>query len=343
MKRTLLVLLALTIVVGCGPAPTPEPTATPTPPPPPTDTPTPTDTPVPTPVPSPTPTPQPEAVVAVDLLNLRDGPGTNYDVLTMMEEGTRLKVVGRTEANDWLKVVTADGREGWVFAEMVTVSGDLGAIAVAQAPPTPTPLPSPTPEAPMAIPEPPTPTPKPDILLKDDFSDPASGWPESDNGHKWWYENGEFHGLVKGPHYLTWLGYPGKVFSDFILEADARKVDGPNDAGYGLAFRIVGGNSAYVFNIAGDGNYTLFKVVDGKRSDLVGWTSALNAINRDNSTNHLLVVCQGSHIWCYINGQLVADVIDDSHVEGETGFFIGSQEASDLHVAFDNIVVKPAE
>ena len=141
MKRALLVLFVLTIVVGCGPAPTPEPTATatsppqPQPPPLPPDTPMPTDTPpVPAPVPSPTPSPQPEAVVAVDLLNLRAGPGTNYDIHTMMEEGTTLKVVARTEANDWLKVVTADGREGWVFAEMVTVSGDLGSIAVAQAP-----------------------------------------------------------------------------------------------------------------------------------------------------------------------------------------------------------------
>jgi uncharacterized protein YraI len=345
MKRALLVLLALTIVVGCGPAPTPEPTATtmPTPPPPPTDTPMPTDTPAPTPVPSPSPTPQPEAVVAVDLLNLRDGPDTNYDILTMVEEGTRLKVVGRTEANDWLKVVTADGQEGWVFAEMVTVSGDLGAIAVAQAPATPTPLPSPTPEAPTAIPEPPTPTPKPGILLEDDFSDPASGWPERNDGHKLWYENGEFHGLVQGAYYLFWQGYPGQVFSDFTLEADGRKVDGPNGAGYGLAFRITGWNNAYVFNITGDGNYTLFKIVDGKRSDVVGWTSAPDIINRDNSTNHLLVVCQGSHIWAYINGQLVADVIDDSHAEGEIGLSMESQEVSDLHVAFDNIVVKPAE
>jgi uncharacterized protein YraI len=345
MKRALLVLLALTIVAGCGPAPTPEPTVTPTPtsPLPPTDTPMPTDTPVPTPVPSPTPTSEPEAVVAVDLLNLRAGPGTNYDILTMMEEGTKSTVVGRTEANDWLKVVIADGREGWVFAEMVTVSGDLGAIAVAQAPPTPMPLPSPTPEAPTAIPEPPTPTPKPGILLEDDFSDPASGWPEHNDGHKWWYENGEFNGLVEGTYYLTWQGYSGRVFSDFALEADARKVAGPNGAGYGLAFRIAGWNDAYVFNIAGDGNYTLFKIVDGQRSDVVGRTSALGVINKGDSTNHLLVVCQGSHIWCYINGQLVADVTDDSHVEGEIGFSIESQEVSDLHIAFDNIVVKPVE
>lgn len=343
MKHVLIVLLALTIVVGCGPAPTPEPTATPTPLPPPTNTPMPTDTPAPTPVPSPTPTPQPEAVVAVDVLNLRAGPDTSYDILTVLEEGARLKVVGRTEANDWLKVVTTDGQEGWVFAEMVTVSGNLEAIAVAQASPAPAPLPSPTPEAPTATPEPPTPTPRPGVLLADDFSDPASGWPERDDVSKWWYENGEFHGLVKGPHHRDWQGYSGKVFSDFALEADVRKIDGPDGAGYGLAFRIAGWNNAYVFNIAGDGNYELFKIVDGQRSELVGRTSALHLINEGNSTNHLLVVGRGSHIWCYINGQLVADKIDDSHAEGEIGFSIESQEAAGLHVAFDDILVKPVE
>ena len=87
----------------------------------------------------------------------------------------------------------------------------------------------------------------------------------------------------------------------------------------------------------------MFKIVDGQRSDVAGRTSALGIINRGNNTNHLLVVGQGSHIWCYINGQLVADVIDESHAEGEIGFSIESQQASDLHVAFDNIVVKPAE
>jgi hypothetical protein len=183
----------------------------------------------------------------------------------------------------------------------------------------------------------------PGILLEDDFSDPGSGWLERSNGDEWWYENGEFHGLVKGSYYLVWQGYPGKVFSDFDLEIDARKVDGPNGAGYGLAFRSAGWDSTYVFNITGDGNYTLFKIVDGQRSDVVGWASAPDIINRDNSTNHLRVVCQGSHIWCYVNGQLLADVMDESHAEGEIGFSFETQEAPDLHVAFDNIVVKPAE
>lgn len=74
-----------------------------------------------------------------------------------MTEGDKLKIVGRTEAGDWLKIVTSDGKEGWVAAEFVTVNTDLGAVAVAQAPPTPTPVPA----TPTPLPPPPTDTPPP--------------------------------------------------------------------------------------------------------------------------------------------------------------------------------------
>jgi uncharacterized protein YraI len=158
----------LTSLIAGAPTPAPTPTRTPkptfTPAPAATDTPIPTNTPKvpltdtpsspPTPVSTPTPIPQPQATVATKVLNVRSGPGTNYGRVKQAEEGEKLKVVGRTEASDWLKIVTGDGQEGWVAAEFVTVNTDLGPVAVAQAPPPPTPKPNP----PTATPAPPTPT-----------------------------------------------------------------------------------------------------------------------------------------------------------------------------------------
>ena len=159
--------LVLGALVACGPTPTPiAPTATPVPPTAtpvlPTATPTPvppTDTPSPPPTPVPTPTsiPQPEATVATEVLNVRSGPGTNYSKVRQVKEGERLKVIGRTEASDWLQIVTSDGQEGWVSAELVTVNADLGPVAVAQVSPAPisvteTPMPTPVPETPMPTP-----------------------------------------------------------------------------------------------------------------------------------------------------------------------------------------------
>ena len=96
---------------------------------------------------------------------MRSGPGANYSRVKQVKEGERLRVVGRTEASDWLKIVTSDGKEGWVSAELVTVNADLGPVAVAQAPPAPTPVPA-TPAPPPAPPTPtsppqPTATPRP--------------------------------------------------------------------------------------------------------------------------------------------------------------------------------------
>jgi len=170
----------LTSLIARAPTPAPTPTRTPkptfTPAPAATDTPIPTNTPnvppptdtpssPPTPVPTPTPIPQPEATVATKVLNVRSGPGTNYGKVKQVKEGERLKVIGRTEASDWLKIATSDGQEGWVAAELVTVNTDLGPVAVAQAPPAPTPLPA-TPTPTSAPPTPtsppqPTATPKP--------------------------------------------------------------------------------------------------------------------------------------------------------------------------------------
>jgi hypothetical protein len=91
-----------------------------------------------------------------------------------VKEGERLKVIGRTEGSDWLKIVTSDGQEGWVAAELVTVNTDLGPVAVAQAPSPPTPKPAP----PTPTPAPPAPTspPQPTEPPKPKFQYTPTGW-----------------------------------------------------------------------------------------------------------------------------------------------------------------------
>jgi uncharacterized protein YraI len=110
---------------------------------------------------------------------VRSGPGTNYGRVKQAKEGEKLKVIGRTEASDWLKIVTSDGQEGWVTAEFVTVNTDLGPVAVAQAPPAPTPVPA----TPTPIPEPPTPTspPQPTATPKPEFQYTPTDWHGSNN------------------------------------------------------------------------------------------------------------------------------------------------------------------
>jgi len=127
---------------------TPSPTFTLTPASTMTPTGMPTSTPAYTPTftPSLTPTPLPKAVVVVDVLNLRAGPGTAYDIVGKVQQGDELKVMGQAYECRWLKVSTPEGSEGWVSgkAEYVSLNLDCTEISSASLPPTPMPRPTPT-------------------------------------------------------------------------------------------------------------------------------------------------------------------------------------------------------
>lgn len=121
--------------------PTDLPSVTPTmPPPEPTNTAT----------PSPEPTLVPVIRVAHNLVNLRRGPGVVYGLLGNVRADESLQVLAWNddEQNPWYLVGTADGRLGWIAAEVVR-SEDLvslvGIPVAATLPPTPFPTPTPSP------------------------------------------------------------------------------------------------------------------------------------------------------------------------------------------------------
>ncbi len=165
------------------------PTRTPTPPPsPPTNTPAPqpTNPPQPTSPPAPTNTPVPQATntavpptidpstllptaeacgepptaKAANNINVRSGPGTDYEIMSTLFAGEVRVIIGRAEFAEWWVIELADGREGWIADFTVTVQGYTGNVPLAAAPalngstPTPGPLWEPTlqPDCPTATP-----------------------------------------------------------------------------------------------------------------------------------------------------------------------------------------------
>jgi hypothetical protein len=66
------------------------------------------------------PAPAPEAVATINdnIVALRDGPGTIYTVLARLSKGTQVSVLAEQE--DWIRVRTADGIEGWVFSQLLS-------------------------------------------------------------------------------------------------------------------------------------------------------------------------------------------------------------------------------
>lgn len=58
-----------------------------------------------------------ETVYLMQDSNIRKGPGTTYDVVTVGKAGSALTKV--SEKNDWVEVITSDGKQGWVASWLV--------------------------------------------------------------------------------------------------------------------------------------------------------------------------------------------------------------------------------
>lgn len=78
-----------------------------------------------------TPTPLPPQdtrrgylIVNTDNLNVRTGPGAEYTVLTVLNGGTELEAIGRTEDFEYW-YIHYEGLRGWIPAGLVIIRGDL--------------------------------------------------------------------------------------------------------------------------------------------------------------------------------------------------------------------------
>jgi uncharacterized protein YraI len=104
------------------PRPTSVPTSTPTARP--TNAPTRTPTLTPTRGPSPTPTATPIEFAAyrtTEILRVRSGPGTAFEMLGKLPRDFVLDVLARSDNNQWLAIAYPDfGALGWISAEFVT-------------------------------------------------------------------------------------------------------------------------------------------------------------------------------------------------------------------------------
>jgi uncharacterized protein YraI len=67
---------------------------------------------------------------ATDILNAREGPGTNYHVLGELQKDSTYQIVGKNATGDWWQVDTGGGKLSWVVGQLVNTSGDVNAVTV---------------------------------------------------------------------------------------------------------------------------------------------------------------------------------------------------------------------
>ena len=177
-------------------------------------------------------------------------------------------------------------------------------------PPTATLLPSSTPLptftlAPSLTPIP-TDTPTPAVFgidvpfgpLRDDFSDPGSGWVEAKGeDYGFGYQSGAYNMYVD---VVNWEVCSSRTrsHSDIVIEVDVTKNEGTDNAYFGITCRKNSG-TYYSLAITGSGEYRIYRT-DGKQRNLLD-SGPSSVIKKGNATNHLEARCIDTSLTLLVN------------------------------------------
>jgi len=179
------------------------------------------------------------------------------------------------------------------------------------------------------------------LLFQDSFSDPSSGWDRVRQAEGLTdYDNGAYRIYINNTHADYWAN-PGLTFTDVNLEVEAKKIGGPDNNNYGLLCRYQDRHNFYFLIVSSDGYYGIGKVENGTQRLIQpdqmhpSW-----AIRKGPGPNHLRVVCAGSRLALWVNGELVAETQDSTFAAGDIGLIAGSFEESGVDVVFDQLVVR---
>ena len=186
------------------------------------------------------------------------------------------------------------------------------------------------------------PSPVPDnVIFQDDFSDTNSGWEVGD------YDDGSV-GYKDGAYFVTsnsnggtmW-GVANHSFDNLALEVDATQVSaGPeSNNDYGAVCREQGDGDGYYMLISGDGYCAIIKAEGKEFQTLVEWAES-NAVRKGNATNRIRVVCNGSTLEMFVNGQRVATAEDSTYATGDIALTATTYEGQATEIHFDNLVVQ---
>ena len=98
---------------------------------------------------TPTPENQTKFIVNSAVVNVRQGPGTNFGIIDQVKEGQKFEANGTDQSGDWLRFCCVDDEDGWIYKPLVIIEDSELPVVVVVIPaalPSPTPAPPPTPK-----------------------------------------------------------------------------------------------------------------------------------------------------------------------------------------------------
>lgn len=147
---------------------------------------------------------------------------------------------------------------------------------------------------------------------------------------------------LSAPNIMQFSTLPQPIFQDFVMEVEARPLQGDLANSYGVLFRMQSPNQFYRFELTGNGTYILERRnADGTWSRFIKEWTAHPAIQQGhNVTNHIRIEAIGPAISVYVNDTLVQQASDTAYPSGQIALDAGTFGDPLMQVAFDNVVVR---
>ncbi len=196
-----------------------------------------------------------------------------------------------------------------------------------------------------------TPTIKP--LFRDTFTNNSTGWLVTSGPGKFSAKvGGGLMTLEDDDNKLLWDILPGKTFSDFRLDVDARLTRGDQNNAYGVYIRGASTVTSdigtyYRLELYGDGTFAIFKGTQdstGNTQNNRVTYQANAAIHKVGQINHITVIARGSTMVFMVNGVTIYTYPDTSYRGGLVAMFVSNLPglAPGAQATFANLAIFPA-
>ena len=183
------------------------------------------------------------------------------------------------------------------------------------------------------------------LVFTDQFSESTGGWKTETfvEGRTEYYNEG-FLITLSQSHYLLW-STPGKLYENVRLDVDASWVGGGADNTFGLICRYQASDKFYALVIGSDGYYAIRKRTPETGFSVItsGGYQFSQEIFQSSQVNHLRAECNRDRLRLFVNGVLLAEVVDRDISSGDVGLIAGTFSAETTQILFDNFVAEPFE
>ncbi|MEM7113343.1 MAG: SUMF1/EgtB/PvdO family nonheme iron enzyme [Chloroflexota bacterium] len=184
-----------------------------------------------------------------------------------------------------------------------------------------------------------------DVVLQDEFTDPASGWPETNEADSLsgYHPPDYYHVQSSRPNH-TAVAFLERPFSDFTLETNVfvDSTDSENgDFYYGLGVHQNGANYYALLISPRAGQWQV--VEQGDAGKVVLTSGADSSLQGLTASDRLRVDAAGGNLVFSLNGRSVAQLDAVATAQGNVGFVVETLDESRAHIHYDSLTIRNVE